>query len=35
MNFQKLTEMNIKEIKVRYAEFLTLLGILKGTVNMN
>ena len=27
--------MNIKAIKVKYAEFMTLISLHKGTVNMN
>ena len=28
-------EMSVKGVKVRYAKFMTLLSIFKGTVNMN
>ena len=33
--FYKSSEMSKKEIRVRYAEFLTLRSKLKGTVDMN
>ena len=33
--FQKPSEMSIKGIRVRYADFLALLNVFKGTVNVN
>ena len=33
--FQKLLEMSIKGVRVRYVDFLTLMIIFKGHVNVN
>ena len=32
-SFQRLTEMSTKEIKVKYAEFITSLSVFKGTID--
>ena len=35
LDLKIFTEMTIKEIKVRYAEFMTLLSMLERNVDMN